>query len=338
MAMPAILCAAIFSLCAATPKGNTQSANRPVSLPQTDSQQHESIPTDSLATCHIRTNRLRGELLANANTTQKDTLLLDLSYGMEQNEAEEYTDSVLDIIPGLIYREYSDIWKMPDDTITFTMSLGIYLDKEYPSDTVRETVFRKLNEVIPSGFYDGDLNERQTKALQSGVSSMKSADSYLNGWQKKYDKLTRLSGYGDEHADYFKIVDTRGCAVAHKVYEDSEWATYIIELSYSYHSSCGCPSWADYYTINKKTGKILTLSEFLEYCKRTDIESLLRNSYEHAATAIDFEPIEKLTGAKLLEEADGVALINDGALIYFHPYKIGCGGEGQYNLIIPVDL
>ncbi len=40
------------------------------------------------------------------------------------------------------------------------------------------------------------------------------------------------------------------------------------------------------------------------------------------------------TGEALIERADGAAFVGGGILFYFHPYNIGCGAEGQYNIVI----
>ena len=32
---------------------------------------------------------------------------------------------------------------------------------------------------------------------------------------------------------------------------------------------------------------------------------------------------------------NGRAMIREGLVIYYHPYEIGCGAEGQYNAVIP---
>ena len=88
---------------------------------------------------------------------------------------------------------------------------------------------------------------------------MQSVKGFLDGWEFLFNKVSRLNGYGPKYANFPMIIGSRGCAVCHKIYEDSIWVTYIIEMSVDYHSSCGCPSSADYYTINKQSGKILTL-------------------------------------------------------------------------------
>jgi len=39
----------------------------------------------------------------------------------------------------------------------------------------------------------------------------------------------------------------------------------------------------------------------------------------------------------LLAGMDGIAIIPEGVIVYYHPYAIGSGAEGQYNALIPVN-
>ena len=36
-----------------------------------------------------------------------------------------------------------------------------------------------------------------------------------------------------------------------------------------------------------------------------------------------------------LKDCDGIAIVPEGVVVYYHPYKIGCGAEGQFNSLIP---
>lgn len=263
------------------------------------------------------------------------TNFLGLFYGMEKNFNGEYVDSFLDTIPEITHKEFSNIWSKPLDSVRFEMTLGIYLDNEYPSDAVRETVFKKLNSIIPEGF-SYDIDNRQESLLKSGVATMQSVKGFLDGWECLFNKVSRLNGYGPKYANFPMIIGSRGCAVCHKIYEDSIWVTYIIEMSVDYHSSCGCPSSADYYTINKQSGKILTLSEFLAQCKRSNITDLIRREYENESKAKGFTPSD-FSGSELLGKANGIAKLKEGVILYFHTYNIGGGAEGQYNLVLPVE-
>lgn len=260
--------------------------------------------------------------------------LLALFYGMEKNSNGEYVDSVLDNNPKIIHKEFSSIWYIPSDSVRFEMSLGIFMDKEYPSEKVRETVFKKINSIIPNGF-SYDIDNRQEALLKNGVKTTQSTQNFLDCWNDLFNKVSELNGYNDKYSNYPMIVGSRGCVVCHKIYEDNKCATYIIESSVDYHSSCGCPSAADYYTINKTSGVIFTLDEYILQSKISEKIDMIRNQYIQIAEAKGFTPAN-YSGHDLINKANGFALVNEGLLIYFHPYNIGCGAEGQYNLIIPL--
>ncbi len=167
---------------------------------------------------------------------------------------------------------------MPDDTAWFEMSMGIYLDEEFPNEIVRETVLTMVDTIIPATFI-GDIVPAQFSAINDRVINKQSTEKFLDSWERLFDELTRINGYGPQYEHYGEVPGSRGCTVCHKLYEDDEWATYIFELSFNCHITCGCPSKADYYTINKQTGKVLTLSDILSKYDQSEIGALLLNSY-----------------------------------------------------------
>lgn len=261
--------------------------------------------------------------------------LLDLFYGMEKDSAGAYLDDVrLDTIPGLIHKEFRSIWCHHADSIKFEMSMGLYLDESYPSEIIQDILFKKLDAVIPEGF-SYDIDDAQNVLLKRGVKFTQSARSFIRDWGKLFNRVSALNGYSSKFSHYPMIVGSRGCAICHKIYEDSIWATYIIEMSVDYHSSCGCPSSADYYTINKTSGKIFNLSDLLSRHESIEIERLILNEFDIETNAKGLSTCG-LTGKELINRATGIAKFNEGILFYYHPYNIGCGAEGQYNLIIPI--
>lgn len=263
------------------------------------------------------------------------TSLLELMYGMEQDSTGAYLpDARLDTISGMIHEEFKSIWCHHADSIKFEMSMGLYIDENYPTVVVRNVLFDKLNAVLPEGF-SYDVNKTQDSLLKGGVRSAQTAREFIHDWKNLFNRASALNGYTPRFSIYPMIVGSRGCAVCHKIYEDSIWATYIIVMSVDYHSSCGCPSWADYYTINKSTGKIFNLSNLLAHHKSSEIERCLLNEFDIETNAIG-SSTGSLTGRELINRANGIAKLNEGILFYYHPYNIGCGAEGQYNLIIPI--
>lgn len=267
---------------------------------------------------------------------RQNSTLLDLFYGMERDSTGAYLDDVrLDTISGVIHKEFRSIWCHHADSIKFEMSMGLYIDESYPTVVVRNVLFEKLNAVIPDGF-SYDIDESQDSLLKRGVRTAQSASAFILDWEKLFNRVSDLNGYNSSFSHYPMIVGSRGCAVCHKIYEDSIWATYIVEMSVDYHSSCGCPSSADYYTINKITGKIFNLSDILSQHKFSAIERLILNEFDIETNA-NGRPTCGLTGRELINRANGIAKLNEGILFYYHPYNIGCGAEGQYNLIIPIE-
>lgn len=267
---------------------------------------------------------------------KSSTSLLDLMYGMERDSTGKYLDDArLDTIPGLIHKEYRSIWCHHADSVRFEMSMGLYIDESYPTVVVRNVLFGKLNAVIPDGF-SYDIDEIQDSLLKRGVGSAQSARDFLRDWEKLFNRVSALNGYNSNFSHYAMMVGSRGCAVCHKIYEDPIWATYIIEMSVDYHSSCGCPSHADYYTINKSTGNIFNLRDLLSRHNSAEIERLLLNEFDIETNA-NGRPTCGLTGKELINRVNGIAILSEGILFYYHPYNIGCGAEGQYNLIIPIE-
>ena len=37
----------------------------------------------------------------------------------------------------------------------------------------------------------------------------------------------------------------------------------------------------------------------------------------------------------ICNQFNGIALVQEGVVVYYHPYQIGCGAEGQFNSLIP---
>lgn len=260
------------------------------------------------------------------------TWLMDSYYCMARNSAGAFIDSVLDTIPGLVHRECEHYWSWYPDKIRFKISMGIYLDEQFPNELVRETILTKVDSIIPSTF-EYDLYDTQGKALKNREISKQSTHDFLDSWGRVFDELTRLNGYGPQDEYFNEIFDSRGCTVCHKIYEDAEWATYALTFNCTFHGSCGAHCYVDYFTIDKRTGKVLAVNEVIAQYGRSKIGAMLVSAYTTEAL-IKSNYAGKYTGDDLISKADGVAIINEGILFYFQPYNIGNGAEGQYNLII----
>lgn len=273
------------------------------------------------------------ESVVTANVPRSASLF-DLFYGMEQDSMGRYADARLDTIPGLIHKECKSVWYIPSDREKFEMTMGLYIDEAFPSNAVRNAIFEKLNAVIPEGFAY-DANEAQKSLLKKGVKSAQSTDSFIRGWEKLFDEVSAITGYSVGAKDYPQVPSSRGCTVCHKIHEDSVWVTYIVEISIDYHISSGCPSRVDYFTINKATGEVLSVPEFMSRHKSSEVERLVRKAYCDV-TAENGSPTCDISGKDLIKDADGIAILDEGILFYYYPYNLGSGAFGQFNLIIPV--
>ena len=123
------------------------------------------------------------------------------------------------------------------------------------------------------------------------------------------------------------------------VWTKGDYCTFIVSDWYD-NLSCGDNTRVSYVTVNSQTGKELTLVDIIDESDKRQLGCLLLKylinhdgKWLNKALTRDVVTID--TGMKLLSEIDGCALLGDGLVLYFHPYKIGCGGEGQYNAVIP---
>ena len=277
-----------------------------------------SILTIGFIACASKQNNFNGEKTP-----------LGLFYGMTDwyDKKEAYQDSVFDNIPGIRHQEFYTDLSIPEDSVRYRNSLGIYIDEEYPTKAVRERVFAFMDSIICQGLsYDIEKD-----SLSHDLSQLETADDFLNIWKAFYDNTGNVES---ETLHLPEIRGTRVCVVSHKVATKNNYATYLMESSVDYHGSNGCPSEADYLTYEISSGKPLSIQEVLAIYPVSNLMQKLRDAYVNAAKERNFEPSDSMTGEKLLQEADGTAIINEGLLIYYKPYKIGCGAEGQYNLVI----
>ena len=94
------------------------------------------------------------------------------------------------------------------------------------------------------------------------------------------------------------------------------------------------PSSADYLTIEKKSGRVLAFYDFFTKDHENEIELLLRQSYILEQQKRGYDDYLAIDGLLDHSYKNNCAKVKEGMLFYYHPYEIGCGADGQYNLII----
>ena len=269
-----------------------------------------------------------------------DQTPMDLFLGMDYDEDYSYTgsDSLLYRFPGLIMQEKAATWYHAEDdyAMKFRCSLGLYIDKEYPS----QAVFRELEAAIDSALvfgletYGGMDNQPAFRLREANTPQ--NAQQILDFGGKVFDLYTNQMKARKPESAYEQAPEARWCLVVHKVYDKGDQATYIFEISYDINGSNGCPSQAHFVTFDKKTGEILQPDEIIRKYGAENLKSQLWNAYLEAREERGYAELDgsEVSPDELLTGADGCAIINEGLMFYYLPYHIGCGAEGEYNLVL----
>lgn len=121
------------------------------------------------------------------------------------------------------------------------------------------------------------------------------------------------------------------------------WATdkycTFYEATWYDELSCGDNTTQSYYSIDKKTGKVAMLADFV---KEEDFPALAHKLTKYLKCAngelwIDLMPEDyTVDEIELLNSMNGCAIIKEGLVIYYHPYAIGSGADGQFTAVIPI--
>ena len=278
--------------------------------------------------------------------TQGSWLQLFMGMGRvkDENDKDGYTYHYECRVPelegneGVLSQELEATWyrEGDDKPDRYRCMLGLYVDEDFPSDQVFRQVELGIDTLLTQSFcYNDELESlKKNLALRKGCAP-KSSQDILDRAKQIFDQLTQKNHELKSDVTGNEIPEARVCIVAHKIYDKGDWASYIIEFSFDYNGSCGCPSWADYITVNKKNGHRLTSGDLVEKYGLAQVSDSLRKAYVKAKGERNVElDVYNLTGQELIDGADGCAIVSDGVMFYYRPYGVGCGAEGMYNLIL----
>lgn len=273
---------------------------------------------------------------------------MELFMGMGQVQDEQDKDGYsynyecrvpeLEGIDGILSQELEATWYREGDgkPDRYRCMLGLYVDEDFPSDQIFRQVELGIDTLLTQSFdYNDELEAmKKSLALRKGYNP-KSSQDIMNRAKQIFNQFTKKSHELKSDVTGNEIPEARVCIVAHKIYDKGDWASYIIEFSFDYNGSCGCPSWADYITVNKKTGHRLTSGDLVEKYGLARVSDNLREAYVKAKGERNVElDVYNLTGQELIDGANGCAIVNEGVMFYYRPYSVGCGAEGMYNLIL----
>lgn len=222
-----------------------------------------------------------------------------------------------------------------DETVKYRCTMGLYVDKEFPSQEIFRQVELGIDTLLTQSFYYNEEldNLKKTLAQRKGYAPRKTQDIKRRA-KNIFDQFSRVYSKKPDTIT-MNLPESRICIVAHKIYDKGDWASYIIEFSFSYNGSNGCPSWADYITVNKKTGKRLTTDDIIAKYGEEQVSKKLRQAFVKAKDERNADPeLYNLSGNELIDAADGCAIVNESMMFYYRPYNIGCGADGEFNLVL----
>lgn len=102
----------------------------------------------------------------------------------------------------------------------------------------------------------------------------------------------------------------------------------MIQGSFDWNGSNGCCTSSEYYTYDNK-GRRLKYYDIFRPNTKSEVLKLLKKQYK-LQSRDGFADYKWTTN----DIGNNLALVKEGVLFYYVPYSIGCGAEGQYNLIL----
>lgn len=275
--------------------------------------------------------------------TRPDTTLLDIFYGQARYPASKTTgpyytgiDTVLDRIPGLLKWQRFSYWYSPSSygkNSRFPASLCVYFDSLYPNAEVMRRVAVKADSIFRDLFVgyltdmnsNGDIPAPDT-TVRLCPSEYNTPSDVLRYFEQRFavaDTICKASPNARDAGPDFRVT-----IVACRQYHDDEHTTYLVEGSFDWNATNGCPSYALYFTYDN-TGKQLKYDDIFQPDTKREVMKLLKKVYRKECRPGygDYQWSTKDVG-------DNLALVKEGVLFYYEPYSIGCGAEGQYNLIL----
>lgn len=120
-------------------------------------------------------------------------------------------------------------------------------------------------------------------------------------------------------------------------WETPLYCTFYVATWYDW-LSCGDNTRESYISVNKTTGKVAQLEDLIKSESLPKLEKLLfkyLKNYNGELWVDCRTNIKDIKPSDILNDRNGCALIKEGLVIYYYPYNIGSGAEGQFNAIIP---
>ena len=103
--------------------------------------------------------------------------------------------------------------------------------------------------------------------------------------------------------------------------------------------SSGNNAQESWWTVDAASGKLLSLSDFILPGKLDTLAALMMPRLVNGKDSfiLDQYPYKPEEYTGVLQRANGCALITEGLVIYFYPYNLGSGADGEYEAVIPYE-
>lgn len=196
-------------------------------------------------------------------------------------------------------------------------------------DWVSERVCAFANSCVSPDPISEDDSKRIKKQKSQSANSI--CEYYIQELGKTF-KSWPCNGYGDSDS----INEQNGLLIV-DCWKSGPLYTFYEGTWYDMMSS-GDTTQKSYRTIDSRTGKELTLSDFVDPANYSRLSRLLmpRLANEKNQLLINqYSSTYTIDDKNLVSLADGYALIREGLIIYYHPYTLGTGADGAYQAIIP---
>ena len=178
---------------------------------------------------------------------------------------------------------------------------------------------------------NGNKKAQKLFIANASVSDKQIVDFYLKDWRKDYDLYLNHQLICQHISDCAKSPTEQFGLFIVDVWKHRNYYTMCVHNWYDM-LSCGCNSRTSFYTISCTNGKVLKLRDIISPKDRSKIEPLLRRKLAWIRYKSGNYYMQDIS---YIDNISGVAFVEEGLLVYFLPYTIGYGYEGQYNIVLP---
>ena len=157
-------------------------------------------------------------------------------------------------------------------------------------------------------------------------------DYYMDHFRYAYDNW-QCTGEGDHNM----INEQAGLLLADCWHTNNLYTFYRIDW-YDWLSG-GNNARESWWTVDATTGKLLGLDDLVVLQMRDSLTTLMmpRLVNGKGEYLIQLHDAYLLECKDILGESDGCALLPEGLVIYYYPYNLGSGAEGEFEAVIPYD-